>query len=351
MSMPQRWTKEPGARIEGSRPLDQLKVQAPCAVRAPDGGYRIFYTAVGPAKPYPACQGYLLSAFSDDGLEFRKEPGIRLAPRPDVPHTALRVLAPSITRCADGRWRMYFESRGSADRPTVICSAVSDDLLDWKHEEGIRLQGFDGVGGPRYLPLSDGRGRLYCFASENGRAGTRDQTRISQSVVSGISSDGLRFEMEPGYRMRDRQADYDTTGITAAEVIGPHTDGGDWTMIFSAWQDVPAGTVVPLHPSQDPDAIANGLSEDFAAASIAADIAGYRSRIFAARSSDGLTWERSGCVIEGDGYDSDEIDAVHAEDMSLVSIGDGRYRMYYAACDRAGNWRIASAVTKGALTD
>ena len=32
--------------------------------------------------------------------------------------------------------------------------------------------------------------------------------------------------------------------------------------------------------------------------------------------------------------------------MSLVRIGSGEYRMYYAACDKDGNWRIASAVTE-----
>ena len=40
------------------------------------------------------------------------------------------------------------------------------------------------------------------------------------------------------------------------------------------------------------------------------------------------------------------LDAVHAEDMSLVQIGPSEYRMYYAACDRDGNWRIASAITE-----
>src|SRR5205823_2626549 len=83
----------------------------------------------------------------DDGLTFSTEPGIRLAPRPDLPHMSLRVLAPTVTRCADGRWRMYFEARGPASRPTVICSAVSSDMLHWELEEGIRLQGYDGVGG------------------------------------------------------------------------------------------------------------------------------------------------------------------------------------------------------------
>jgi hypothetical protein len=30
---------------------------------------------------------------------------------------------------------------------------------------------------------------------------------------------------------------------------------------------------------------------------------------------------------------------------SVLPIGIGRYRMYYAACDRDGKWPIASAVT------
>ena len=82
-----------------------------------------------------------------------------------------------------------------------------------------------------------------------------------------------------------------------------------------------------------------------AAASIACDMAGYRSRIFVARSTDGLTWKRGPCAIEGEGYLGEGLDAVHAEDMSLIALGKGVYRMVYAACDRDGNWRIASAVT------
>jgi hypothetical protein len=66
---------------------------------------------------------------------------------------------------------------------------------------------------------------------------------------------------------------------------------------------------------------------------------------FAAHSPDGLVWDEARCVIEGAGYGGEGLDAIHAEDMSVVPIGGGRYRMYYAACDRDGNWRIASAVT------
>ena len=237
---------------------------------------------------------------------------------------------------------MYFESRGNAERATVICSAVSTDLLQWTHESGVRLEGFAGVGGPRYVPLGDGRGRLYCFATEVNSSS--DPPRRRQSVVSATTHDGLNFSWDAGVRLPDRQGQQDNAGITAAEVIPPADGDEVWTMIYSAWQDVPAGTVVPLHPSQDPQAVQTGRSDDFAAASIASDMAGFRSRIFRATSADGLTWKPAGCVVAGGGYESDDLDAVHAEDMSIVKIDEQRYRMYYAACDRLGTWRIASAI-------
>jgi hypothetical protein len=346
MSITHRWRKEAGPRLQGSRALDSSKLQAPCAVPLPGGGFRLFYTAVGPAKPFPACQGYILSAISDDGLAFRTEPGIRLAPQPEVLSRCLRLVAPTVVPCGAGQWRMYVEARGPADQPTVICSAVSFDLLHWDFEDGIRLARPGGLGGPRYLPLADGRGRLYCFGADVGSLGPDGGGAACQGVLSAVTSDGLNFSFEPGYRMQSKQAEYDSAGISAAEVIPPSGASGDWIMFYSAWQDVLPGTLVPTHPSQDINATANGRSEDFAAASIAADMAGYRSRIFAACSVDGLAWNRAGCAIEGTGYGRDGLDAVHAEDMSLVKIGEGKYRMYYAACDKDGSWRIASAITE-----
>src|SRR5512140_3752505 len=113
-SRPTAWHFEPGWRVAGTRPLDASKVQAPGIVRLPEGGYRLFYTAVGPARPFPKAQGYILSATSPDG--------IRVGPDPAIPWLSRRALAPTVTRLADGRWRMYFESRGPATRPTVIAS-------------------------------------------------------------------------------------------------------------------------------------------------------------------------------------------------------------------------------------
>ena len=334
------WKKETGSRLEASRPLDSSKLQAPCITRIASGGYRLFYTAVGPDKPFPNCQGYILSAVSDDGLTFQTEPGIRLAPQPEVMHMSHRVIAPSITLCDDGRSRMYFESRGPANQKTVICSAVSTDMLKWEHEDGIRLQGFDGLGGPRFLKLHDGSGRLHCFAKKLNKDRSGECT---VDIICADTSDGINFEMRTGFGFGQEQAEFDSIGITAAEVIPPKIVGDDYTMVYSEWQDVPAGTVVPLHPSIDPNA--NEGCVDFAAASIATDMAGYRSRIYMASSKDGLVWKRGECLIDGSGYDGQGLDAVHAEDMSLIEIGDDRYRMYYAACDKDGKWRIASAIS------
>jgi hypothetical protein len=349
MLAPPIWHKEPGSRVASSRPLDDAKVQAPCIVRRPDGGFRLFYTAVGSAKPIRDCQGYILSAVSDDGLTFVPEPGIRVAPQPALSHISLRVLAPTVTPCSDDRWRMYFEARGPADQPTVIASAVSRDQLTWELEDGVRLQTDGGVGGPRCLQLPEGRVRLSCFRSEYSAGGPACGERIGMTVVSAISDDGLRFDLEPGSRLRDRQLEYDSAGITAAEVIPPASPGSPWMMYFSAWQNPPADVRSPVHPSHDPDAVRSGRSADFAAASIASDMSGYRSRIFVAASSDGLEWFRGPCVLEGAGYGGAGVDAVHAEDMSLIRLDDGRLRMYYAACDARGRWSIASAVseTKG----
>jgi hypothetical protein len=328
-----KWRKEPGARVEGSRDLDRSKVQAPCIVRAPEGGYRLFYTAVGPGKPFADCQGYILSAVSDDGLRFVPEPGIRMASDPAIPHLSLRALAPSVVERPEGGWRMYFEARGPASRPTVICSAVSSDQVTWRLEEGTRLSAHGNVGAPRASAMPDGRVRLIVFRKDD--AGT--------AVVNATSADGLLFDLDKTPLIRDRTDELDAVGITAAEIIPCDPP----VMVISCWQDRPAGaTPPPMHPSLDPNAVATGASADFAAASIAADMSGYRSRIFLATSDDGAHWTRGPVSIEGDGYGGRDIDAVHAEDMSVIALGDSRYRMYYAACDAHGVWRVASAISE-----
>ena len=39
-------------------------------------------------------------------------------------------------------------------------------------------------------------------------------------------------------------------------------------------------------------------------------------------------------ISEGAGYDGLELDTVHAEEMSVITLDNGAYRMYYTACDK-----------------
>jgi hypothetical protein len=341
----EHWSREPGPRITGQRGLDLWKVQAPGIVRRPEGGWRLFYTAVGPDRPFPHCQGVLLSAVSDEGLHFIVEPGIRIAPDPNRPELALRVLAPTVVPIGDRQWRMYFEARGTADRPTVIASAVSSDQLNWAVEPGVRLACADDLHGPRVLSEPEGGVRLECIRAPrvNGAPGATPQP---SRVMTARSRDGLRFEWVPGARLVAGNGLLDAAGITAAEIRPPTRPGDLWRMVYSAWQAPPMGTVVPLHPSQDPCAVETGQSANFAQASIVVDLAGFRSRLLLATSTDGLVWRRGPVLVEGAGYGTDGVDAIHAEDMTLADLGDGRFRMYYAACDRHGRWQIASAINQ-----
>ena len=100
----------------------------------------MYYTGFGPGRTIDASYGYILSAVSKDGLNWSKEPGIRI----DVhgPNATHQVLCPDVIPLPDGRWRMYFEAR-VGDRPTAILSAVSTDGLQWEPEEGVRIAHFE----------------------------------------------------------------------------------------------------------------------------------------------------------------------------------------------------------------
>ena len=326
-----QWRKEPGARVEGSRALDMGKVQAPCVVRAPEGGYRLFYTAVGPGKPFADCQGYILSAVSVDGLRFVPEAGIRIAPSPASPRFSLRALAPSVIERPGGGWRMYFEARGPADRPTLIWAAQSDDQIHWRLE-GSCLEADRNLGAPRASVPANGGVRLLVFRKDD--EGT--------AVVAATSADGLTFKVQPGVLMRDGSGALDAAGITAAEIIA----GDPAVMVYSGWQDRPGDARRRrCTPASMPRRSRGVQARTLRPHRLRQTCRGTGRASFLRHRRMAVDGPGATFVIEGDGYGGVELDAVHAEDMSVIALGDGRYRMYYAACDAHGVWRIASAIS------
>ena len=126
-----------------------------------------------------------------------------------------------------------------------------------------------------------------------------------------MSGDGLHFDMEPGVRIA-REKELEAYEVYAPEVLRLGTGG--CRMYYAGWvsaPEVPAGSK-------------------------------FHGRIFSAFSDDGLRWRKDpGICIDNGG----RWDAAKASEPCLIDLADGRFRMFYEACDLEGRWRIASATS------
>ena len=300
-----KWIKDPQIAIDLDTPLDSEKILTPNVVRLPEAGFRMYYTGLGPARMVKESVGYILSAFSTDGITWQKDPGVRI----DVhePDATLRVLCPDVIPLPDGRWRMYYEAR-TTDRPTVILSAVSEDGLKWQSESGNRVSNPKwSYGAPRCLYLDSPatppkpRYRLYFHHySYPLRTGLNEQNHI----ISAISNDGINFEIEPGVRIAQENAERESLSVYAPEVI--RLANGKYRMYYAGWSTEIAGG------------------------------------IFTATSPDGLVWKKTPAPV----LDLDrQLDCNMVSEPCVIELNDGGCRMYYEAADSEGNCRILSAIS------
>lgn len=112
------WLPEPGTRLESPG----VNFMSPRIVLLPNGQCRLYC--------HERDKG-IVSAISDDGLTFQPESGIRISP--DTPHDQLVAFAPEIVRIADGGFRMYYAGYSSPARAQIL-TALSDDGLIWRKQ-------------------------------------------------------------------------------------------------------------------------------------------------------------------------------------------------------------------------
>ena len=288
--------KDSGAAIDLDPTFPRSRVLCPRAFELEDGAYKLLFMEYGRFCP-TGVNGVIVSASSRDGMTWERDGKICVGPNP--PFATHRTLAPDVVRLPDGRFRMYFEGR-SGNHSDVILSALSENGQSWTVEEGVRLHDGENridFGTPACVRLPGRKGwRLYHHA--------RDPRRCE--IWSAFSTDGLRWEREPGVRISQTRPE-ESYGAYSPHVIP--TARGFWRMVYSGWC---------RHPEM-------------------------RGRILAARSEDGLSWQKEADVVLEPGL---ELDAIHCSEPCLLRLANGRWRLFYEASDRKGRWRILGATNR-----
>jgi len=304
-----RWSKDPWIAVDLDHDDSTVKIVTPNVIALPHSGYRMYYTALWyGAGGFDDSTAVIRSAISHDAVAWEREAGDRIGPF--GPHADLRVLCPDMVTRPEGGYRMYFEAT-SPHRSSVVLSAVSSDGLDWAPEAGVRIGGeVDAFGSPRCVHVKTGGGdarsprwgcRLYFHRRPFPE---RPGLDAGLQIRSAYSDDGLDFEFDPGARLVQEDV-CESFALYAPEVL--KLGDGSYRMYYAAWSEQP-----------------------------------WHGRIFGARSSDGLDWQKDKdpCLEFGGRWD-----AVKVSEPCVISLPDGRYRMFYEGCDQQGNWRILSATS------
>jgi len=145
-----------------------------------NGRYRMYYS-IEPEVPGNKLE--VFSAVSSDGMDWKKEEGVRR----DF------SVFPDVVKLPDGRYRMYFQNQG------VIKSAISSDGLSWTEEARVRVDGTDNalnlenVAAPTTMKVGDEYVMVY-----RGTIDQRYSTEVPNNKIQlflwATSKDGMSFE-------------------------------------------------------------------------------------------------------------------------------------------------------------
>jgi len=271
----------------------------------------------------------ILSAVSEDGLVWRREPGVRV----DVGglHHSRQVYQPAVVPLGGG-FRMYYRAGGYR---SVIVSAFSKDGITWEEEQGIRVDSgdarhlriesqeviaLDSNNWRIYYASFDGNHwRLYCRRSANLCDWEEEQCCLDLSAMSEPSE-----AIEPAVIFTGSEYRLFFTGFSAYQQTKIYTarssDGLRWVQVEQCRGCTAEGTQIrtPCVVRQR-----SGKWRMYYAERPPSTVIG--SRIVSAYSGDGIEWQREPGVrlAPGGGFDQ------HGVFCPEVTPWEGGWRMYY----------------------
>jgi hypothetical protein len=176
-----QFQKEDGNRLTGN-------LYMPFIVKLSDGRFRLYYTETGNKNS-------IRSAISEDGLTVTLEEGDRLTSNGSS-YESEGVGRQKILQLSDGSYRMYYIGYGESGHERIL-SAVSEDGLDWTREEGIIIDPSDlcppatGIGNSVPFMTSDGVYHLYVVTG-TCKENYKDE---KWGIFDATSPDGLTFTL------------------------------------------------------------------------------------------------------------------------------------------------------------
>ena len=288
----------------------------------PDGGY---YAPGGRRIPddVPAdrrdrlavnpTRGVTISAVSEDGLNWTREPGVRLALDHEL--SDKMATAPAALALPDGRWRLYHGGVDLTLGDARVLTAVSDDGLAFEREPGIRLKNGSGFATDPAV-IQDGERLVMFFVS----CGDEFRNRFGEGFIQrAVSDDGLTFD-EPQDVLRSPTVSYESPEVfRAGDRWLMVTNGlmlfespdllGSWTRVQNAHLPRGGGTSVV--------ATDDGYRLYFTGH------VGERHHILSAHSRDGVNWvEEPGVRLQ---VDDGSFGVLNPD---VHRLADGSWRMY-----------------------
>ncbi len=183
-----QWEKEPGVRLDAGGEGAAHFIWSPEVIPLPDGGYRM-YVEGRTEQAGTGAKSAIISALSADGLVWQREPGVRLGcanTSYGAPRCLYLEDGPRYRLYASASPHTDIEPYVGPYNDHHIVSAISDDGLNFEMESGIRiaqesaLESFS-VYAPEVLRLGTGGYRMYYAGWVSRRKWWRDRNSTAES--------------------------------------------------------------------------------------------------------------------------------------------------------------------------